>query len=125
MVTVTIYGSARKDLDVPQQRIFFYRDFVLDQEPAARAAELAELRRGIDEALGIADDRVGGLDRQIVARAIGLVVMAHRPEVGRAFRAAVVLVLVHRQVLGREEAHLAGDLAERASVALDAPCAQL
>src|SRR5688572_12362990 len=96
-------SASRKDLYVAQQRILRDRDFVLDRQAAARAAELAELRVRIDEALRVADDRVGGLDRQVVAHAALLVVAADRSEVGRALDAAVVQVVVHREVLGGEE----------------------
>src|SRR5690349_21052643 len=119
--------SAGEDFDVLQDRILGYRDLVLDEQPAARAAELAELRHRIDEAAGVADDRVGSLDRQVVAHAVGLVVVADGAEVLAAFGAAVVLVVVDRDVLGGEDLHLARKLADRllGGLSLHAPRAQL
>src|SRR5205823_4183764 len=120
-------SSARKDLDVAQERVLRYRDLVLDQEAAVRAAELAELRQRVDEARGVADERVRGLDRQVVAHAIGLVVVADGAKVLRAFRAAVVLVAVDGERFGGEEERLALELADRLRVGLSlhAPRAQL
>jgi len=40
-------------------------DLVLDKPTAGRAVELPESDRIVDEALGVADERVGGLERRI------------------------------------------------------------
>src|SRR6267142_1344329 len=80
--------SAGKDLDVLERRVVGDGDLVLDQHAAVRAAELSELRCWIDEAPRIADERVRRLDRQVVAHAVSLVVVADRAEVGAALRAA-------------------------------------
>src|SRR6266850_2198318 len=79
--------SAGKDLDVLERRVVGDGDLVLDQHAAVRAAELSELRCWIDEAPRIAYERVRRLDRQVVAHAVSLVVVADRAEVGAALRA--------------------------------------
>jgi len=53
---------------------------VLDQTAAGRTTELPELHRVVDEALRIADQRVGGLDGPVEAAAVQLVVLVHRTE---------------------------------------------
>src|SRR6266850_833511 len=92
--------SAGKDLDVLERRVVGDGDLVLDQHAAVRAAELSELRCWIDEAPRIAYERVRRLDRQVVAHAVSLVVVADRAEVGAALRAAVVLVREDGEGLG-------------------------
>ena len=110
----------QENLDVPEHRVVGERDLILDGEAAARAAELAELRQRIDEALRVACDRVRGLDRQVVAHAVVLVVVTDRPEIGRALRAAIAHVVVQREAFGREEAHRRVDLGRAFGPALDA-----
>src|SRR6266850_1886293 len=119
--------SAGKDLDVLERRVVGDGDLVLDQHAAVRAAELSELRCWIDEAPRIADERVRRLDRQVVAHAVSLVVVADRAEVGAALRAAVVLVREDGEGLGGEELRCAADFPQLplAGMALQPPRAEL
>src|SRR3989304_4689685 len=59
-------GGGGHQLDIAQERLIRQRDLVLDQQPASRAAELAELRQRIDEALRGADDPGRSLARAVV-----------------------------------------------------------
>jgi hypothetical protein len=81
-----------------ERRILGDRDLVLDGEAAAGAAELPELGLRVDEAARVADDRVAGLDRQVVPHAARLVIGRHRAEIGRAPGAAPAAA-AHREVL--------------------------
>src|SRR5262245_40285255 len=102
-------ACSRPELDVLEERIVLDRDLVLDREAAARAAKLAELRHRIDEAGRVADDRIGRLDRQVVADASGLVVVRERTEVRRALRATPAPG-AYRDIFGRAQRLLAVEL---------------
>ena len=52
-------------LAVPEEGVMGAADLVLDKPTAGRAVELPESDRIVDEALGVADERVGGLERRI------------------------------------------------------------
>src|SRR6266850_1714830 len=90
-------------------RLIRHRDLVLDQQPASGAAELPELRLGIDEALRVADDRVRRLDRKVLAHAAQLVIVFYGTQIRGAFRARVALA-AHGEILGGEEANRAVEL---------------
>src|SRR5882724_8439440 len=74
-------------LDVVEHWVAGAADLVFDEAPARRAVELPELDARVDEALRVADQRIGGLDRPIEAQHVGLVVVAHRAERMPAARA--------------------------------------
>src|SRR5262245_56170553 len=102
-------ACSRPELDVLERRIVLDRDLVLDREAAAGAAELAELRHRIDEAGRVADDRIGRLDRQVVADASGLVVVRERTEIRRALRATPA-PCAYRNIFGCAQRLFAGQL---------------
>ena len=55
-------------------------NLIFNHPAAPRTTELPELHRVVDEALRIADQRVGGLDGPVEAAAVQLVVLVHRTE---------------------------------------------
>src|SRR5215831_8074177 len=75
------------ELDVPEEGIAGAAHLVLEQAPAVRAVELAELDGGVDESGGIADERIGRLDSPVHAQGVGLVVVAGPAESAAAPRA--------------------------------------
>src|SRR5689334_2422800 len=99
-------------LDVLQQRIALDGDLVLDRQAASRAAELAELRQGVDEALRVAGDRVAGLDGEVVPHAPVFIVVLQGSQVGGALCTTPPAAL-DRQVLGGADLHLALNLLAR------------
>lgn len=69
-----VQGTSLGQFDVAQQRVLGAADLVLDQAAARGAEKLAELDSGVDEALRVADQRVGGLDGPVDAERVRLVV---------------------------------------------------
>src|SRR2546427_1416427 len=98
----------RFQLDVAEHGIVLPAHFVLYSSPARRAAELAELHGVVDEALRVADQRAGRLDRAVDAVAVELVVLGGGAEGLAAVGAGqpVRAVAIHQiEVLGDRAQH--------------------